>query len=269
MSTRRLSVVVVLFAVLVFPREVFAAKNPVVTNTTELAADIKEWTGTLADGQTFEIKWANGDLLVSESDDGKIHLTIDHRPGNATPVFQLLEHDQGLTLCAVYPTNKCEPGDRGKLFRGINRKTGRTNLEVSLPPGVRFAARAAEGTVVSKFTGAAVLDVMTSGMFITDGSDVRAENVSGIIQLILSPSPARRKFWVMAMNDKAQVTLHNVPVKLKVKGDPSRIRSSVPVKTSLQMGTAVEAEGANYKGEGAVVDLEVRTMNGEIIVRRE
>ena len=270
MSTRRLSAVVVLFASLAVTSELLAAKKPVVTNTTELAADIKEWTGTLPEGQTFEIKWVYGDVIVSDSEDDRIHLAIEHRPGTVSPVLQLLEHDQGLTLCAVYPSNKCEPGDRGQLFRGVKQnKSGRTNLTVSLPTTVRFAGRAAEGTVVSKFNGAAEFDVMTSFMMIAGGTDVRAENVTGTIKLILSPSTTRRRFWLMAMNEKADVTLYNVPVKLKVKGDPSRIRSHVPVKTSLEMGTAVEAEGANYKGEGAVVDLEVRTMNGEIIIRRE
>jgi hypothetical protein len=270
MSTRRLLTVVVLFAVLVVPAPVFAAKKPVVKSSTDLAADVKEWTGTLPEGQTFEIKWVYGDVLVSDSEDDKIHLAIDLRPGESNPVFQLLEHDQGLTLCAVYAANKCEPGDRGSLFRGVKqKKSGRTNLTVSLPTTVKFAGRAAEGTVVSKFNGAAVFDVMTSSMFLTSGTNVEAENVSGTIKVTLNPSPVRRRFWVMAMNDKADVTLNNVPVKLKVKGDPSRIRSHVPVETSLEMGTAVEAEGANYKGEGAVVDLEVRTMNGEIIIRRE
>ena len=273
MRTRRLSVVVVLFAALVVTGNVSAArkKQPVIANTTDLGADFKEWNGTVPDGQTFEVKWAYGDIILSDSPDSYVHLTIEHVAGGTAPVFQLLEHDQGVTLCAVYPNprNRCEPGDRGNLFAGINSsRSSKTNLTITVPAAVKFAGRAAEGTVVSKFSGAAHFDVMRSGMVITAGTDVQAENVSGVIKLLISPSTVRRKFWVMAMNDKAEVTLYNVPVKLKVKGDPARIRSSVPVKTSLEMGTAVEAEGVNYKGDGAVVDLEVRTMNGEIVIRR-
>ena len=272
MSTRRLSAVVVLFAVLFVTGNVSAArkKQPVITNKTDLGADIKEWKGKVAEGQTFEVKWGYGDVSVSDSTDGDVHLTIEHVPGATAPVFQLLEHDQGVTLCAIYPNpkNRCEPGDRGSLFGGINRKSSKTNLTIALPPYVRFASRAAGGNVSSKFTGAAAFDVMMSDMTILAGTDVEAENVSGIIKVVLEPSTVRRRFWLMAMNDRAEVTLRNVPVKLKVKGDPARIRSSVPVKTSLEMGTAVEAEGVNYKGDGAVVDLEVRTMNGEIVIRR-
>src|SRR5687768_4870389 len=267
MRTRRLSAVVVLFAVLFVCGNLSAArkKQPVISNRTDLAADFKEWTGKLAEGQTFEVKWGYGDITVSDSADENVHLNVEHIPGASSPVFQLLEHDQGVTLCAIYPNpkNRCEPGDRGSLFGGVNRKSSRTNLTVALPATVRFAGRAAGGDVSSSFTGAAAFDVMTSNMTILAGTDVEAENVSGIIRAVIEPSAARRRFWFMAMNDRAEVTLRNVPVKLKVKGAPERIRSSVPVKTTLEMGTAVEAEGANYKGDGAVVDLEVRTMNGE------
>src|SRR6185295_2455577 len=87
-----------------------------------LRADDFHWQGKVAAGRAVEIKGINGSIDARASDGTEVEVTarkIGH--GRASELdevkVELVEHEGGVTICAVYPSrwsskpNKCEPGD--------------------------------------------------------------------------------------------------------------------------------------------------------------
>jgi hypothetical protein len=82
--------------------------------------------------------------------------------------IEVVEHADGVTICAVYPSNECAPGDDGRN-RSRNNDV-KVEFDVYVPAGVRFAGRMVNGTIRA--------DELTA--------DVRARTVNGNVRLSTS-----------------------------------------------------------------------------------
>src|SRR5262249_42546047 len=89
-----------------------------------LAAEDFHWQGALARGKAIEIKGVNGGIEATAGSGREVEVTAVKRGrhrGRAEDVeIKVVEHAEGVTICAVYPThgsrpNECQPGDRGHL----------------------------------------------------------------------------------------------------------------------------------------------------------
>src|SRR2546430_4742951 len=80
------------------------------------------WKGPVAAGKTIEIKGVNGDIdAVAGS--GEVEVTAvkhAHRSDPDEVKIQVVQHEDGVTICAVYPSdgdreNTCETGEHGHM----------------------------------------------------------------------------------------------------------------------------------------------------------
>src|SRR5688572_29849593 len=79
-----------------------------------------DWNGAVAFGNTVEIQNVNGSVRALASDDGAVHVEATRRARRSDPEsvrIEVVEHDRGVTICAVYPTpgrsrteNSCRRG---------------------------------------------------------------------------------------------------------------------------------------------------------------
>src|SRR3970282_1900829 len=96
-----------------------------VTLAAPLAAQDFSWSGRLAAGKELEIKGVNGWVRAEGASGDEIQVTAQKRARGDDPAdvkIEVVEHDGGVTICAVYPTprrarhdNECAPGSRGHM----------------------------------------------------------------------------------------------------------------------------------------------------------
>ncbi|MFP4624300.1 MAG: DUF4097 family beta strand repeat-containing protein [Gemmatimonadota bacterium] len=112
-----------------------------------------EWRGRLAEGRAIEIRGVNGDIRATAGA-GEVRVLADRSGRRNDPEsvrIEVVEHADGVTICAVYPTprnarreNECRPG-------GGPMSTGRNDVQVDftvhVPSGVRFVGHTVNGNV--------------------------------------------------------------------------------------------------------------------------
>ena len=111
-------------------------------------------------------------------------MTVDRRGIRSDPDevrIEVLEHEGGVTICAVYPgENACLPGDAGRLRAG--RNDVKVDFDVRLPAGVTLAARTVNGRVdVASLDGNVEAHAVNGSISISTAGHARAETVNGSI----------------------------------------------------------------------------------------
>src|SRR5437773_3258747 len=110
------------------------------------------WKGKVAAGKAIEIKGVNGDVSAVAGS-GDVEMTAvehAHRSDPDEVKIAVVEHPDGVTICAVYPSdgrreNTCEAGDHGHMSTNDNDVA--VDFTVRVPAGVRFVGRTVNGSV--------------------------------------------------------------------------------------------------------------------------
>ncbi len=133
------------------------------------------WTGRLAAGKRLEIKGVSGDIHAVAATGDQIEVTAVKQARRSDPAdveIKVVPSDEGVTICAVYPTgrharreNTCEPGDHWSSNTEDNDVS--VDFTVHLPAGLELYANTVNG------------DVEAEGL----GGTVRAYTVNGSIRL--------------------------------------------------------------------------------------
>src|SRR5439155_4995065 len=114
------------------------------------------WKGKVAPGKSIEIKGINGDVrAVASSGGGDVEVTAvkhAHRSDPDDVKIEVVPHEDGVTICAVYPSdgrreNTCETGDGGHMNVRDNDVT--VDFTVRVPAGVRFVGKTVNGEVAA------------------------------------------------------------------------------------------------------------------------
>jgi hypothetical protein len=138
-----------------------------------------EWSGEIAPAGTVEIKNINGDVRALPSSDGMVRvlaLKEGEHDDPSTVRIEVLESQQGVTICAVYPdvpgqpVNQCLPGMAGQLSSRSNDVS--VTFDIEVPAGRAFIGRTMAGSVeAADLTGyvharamAGDIDISTSGI---------------------------------------------------------------------------------------------------------
>jgi DUF4097 and DUF4098 domain-containing protein YvlB len=133
------------------------------------------WHGRLAAGKRLEVKGVNGDVraVLASGAEAVVNARKHARRSDPDEVeIKVVESDQGITICAVYPTprrarqeNSCEPGDRWHSSTDNNDVT--VDFEVQVPAGIEFNGQTVNG------------EMSAEGL----KGDVRASTVNGSVKV--------------------------------------------------------------------------------------
>ena len=117
------------------------------------AAQDFNWHGRLAPGKRLEVKGVNGDVraVLASGAEAVVNAAKHARRSDPDEVeIKVVEHEGGVTICAVYPTprrarreNTCEPGHEWHSSTEDNDVT--VDFEVQVPAGVEFDGRTVNG----------------------------------------------------------------------------------------------------------------------------
>jgi hypothetical protein len=114
-----------------------------------------EWRGRIAAGKAIEVKGVNGSIVAEPSTGTQVEVVAHKSARKSDPdevELEVIEHADGVTICAVYPTprgqrepNECEPGEGGRM----NTQNNDVEVEytVRVPAGVRFVGRTVNGSI--------------------------------------------------------------------------------------------------------------------------
>lgn len=156
------------------------------------ASDSQEefrWQGRVQPGQTLEIKGVNGNVRAEGYNGNQVEVVATKRGIKSDPKsveIRVLEHSNGVTICAVYPSddpsrpNDCQAGRGGHM--NVNDNDVEVNFIVKVPAGIRFAGRTVNGEVEARDIGGDVQASTVNGsIHVTASGIVEASTVNGSI----------------------------------------------------------------------------------------
>lgn len=178
-----------LLAILVPLPVMFAGTNPIARF---------HWTGKLPPGQVIEVKGVNGGIQALPTD-GEIVEVIANKTGQFSDPAQVqvkvVEHERGVTVCAVYPSvaeTECQPGP---VAANLNGSDVKVEFLVRVPAGVRFIGRTVNGVVeASRLDADAEGHSVNGDIRLSTSRGAQAETVNGSIRATLGNMPDSAKF---------------------------------------------------------------------------
>ncbi len=111
------------------------------------------WKGKIPAGKEIEIKGVNGDVQAVAATGAETEVSAVKRGKRSDPEevkIEVVEHEGGVTICAVYPSdgrraNECKPGEGGHMSTRENDVV--VEFTVHVPAGVRFVGKTVNGEV--------------------------------------------------------------------------------------------------------------------------
>jgi Putative adhesin len=244
-----------------------------VTPTAAQSPDFR-WHGRLAAGKRVEVKGVNGDVRATFTTGPEVEVTAAKHSRRSDPdevKIEVIEHDGGVTICAVYPTprrareeNRCGVGDSWHSNTEDNDVT--VDFEVKIPAGVEFTgqtvngemsaeglkadvkASTVNGSVRVTTTGLAEASTVNGSVYVEMGradwtDDLDFSTVNGGITLIL-PSVLNTEIRATTVNGDMST---DYPLMITGRFGPRRMRGTI--------GTGGRS-------------LSLSTVNGEIRLRK-
>ncbi|MGH7730740.1 MAG: DUF4097 family beta strand repeat-containing protein [Candidatus Eiseniibacteriota bacterium] len=159
--------------------------------------DTFEWSGRIAPGKSIEVKGVNGSIVAEAGTGSEVEVVAKKRARRSDPdevTIEVIEHEGGVTLCAVYPTprgsrpNACGPGEEGRMNTKNNDVT--VEFTVRVPAGVGFVGRTVNGAIEARrLKGDVEAYTVNGSIGVTTRGVARATTVNGSIDAEMGATP--------------------------------------------------------------------------------
>jgi len=228
------------------------------------------WRGTIASGQSIEIKGIYGDIHAEPARGNEVEVVATKSSGHSNPAeveIRTLRHNQGVTICAIYPSslpakpNLCEAGDGSSH---VHNNDVRVDFTVRVPTHLRLIARTITGNIDASSLS----------------SDVEAYTALGNIQISTTKSAQARSITgsiTAAMgnaNWSGQLDFESstgeITVKLPANANTDLHAESISGNISTEFPLTVQGSAGSYSVNGTIGTggrkLNVKTISGPIKV---
>ena len=238
------------------------------------AQDAFQWKGRVATGKTVEIKGVNGGITAMAATGGEVEVTARKRAWDSDPdevEIEVIEHDGGVTVCAVYPTprrahreNRCETGDHWSSNTDDNDVV--VDFTVRVPAGLHLDAHTVNGDVEALGLGGNVdAGTVNGGVEVSTTGWVEASTVNGSIRATMGRADWSGELEFQTVNGSITLQLPttlNTEVRAQtVNGD---LASDYPLTVSGRWGPR-QLKGTIGSGGR---ELNLSTVNGGIKLRK-
>ena len=230
------------------------------------------WKGALAAGKTIEIVGVNGAIEADGSPGREVEVGAfkkGRRSDPATVTFNVVEHPEGVTICAVYPSdrepNECRPGGKSRM------NTRNNDVEVAwtvkVPPGVLFTGRTVNGAIAArKLTALAAAHTVNGSITIETTSWASAATVNGSISARLGQAAWSGETRFSTVNGDITVYL---PASASFRVEASNVNGAMTTDFPLTVqGKWGPRRMSGTIGEGGRA-LSLSTVNGSLELRRQ
>jgi hypothetical protein len=230
------------------------------------------WQGKIAAGKAIEIKGVNGDIRAEATSGEGIEVVATKRARRNDPdevKIQVIEHGDGVTICAVYPSdnddrpNECRPGKGGRMNVRNNDVT--VHFTVLIPSGVRFVGRTVNGSIEATALSDAVQAFTVNGSIrVSTGGTVEAATVNGSITAAMGSAGWTDTLEFTTVNGSITIDLPlNASTELQAETVNGDISTDFPIairgRISPRNLTGTIGSGGRQ--------LDLKTVNGSIRLR--
>jgi len=257
--TMRIATLTLLAAGLAIPGRRAAAQNEF------------HWKGKLAPGKAIEIKGVNGDVH-GVAGGGEVEVTALKHGRKSDPdevKIEVVEHGDGVTICAVYPSggrreNSCEPGEGGHMSTHDNDV--QVDFTVRVPAGVRFVGRTVNGDVEAANLASDVdARTVNGGIRLSTSGYAEAETVNGSIVASLGRANWSDGLAFSTVNGGITLDLPaNLSTEVRASTVNGDIQSDFPLMVTGKLGPRRVSGTIGSGGR----QLQLSTVNGSIRLRK-
>jgi hypothetical protein len=245
----------------------------VAASATGLAAQERfDWRGRVDRGKAIEIKGINGEITAVAASGNEVRVSAEKTGRRSDPddvKIEVVEHDGGVTICAVYPSgrggeNECRPGSGGRM--NVRDNDVNVDFRVEVPAGVVFVARNVNGGVtatslqsdVRAWTVNGGIDVRTSGI-------VQANSVNGAITAAMGGSAWSGTLEFETVNGSIAVEIGG---ELNAEVRASTVNGGISTDFPLTIQGRFGPRRLNGTVGSGGRTLSLTTVNGEIELKK-
>jgi hypothetical protein len=237
------------------------------------AQDNFEWKGRLARGKTLEIRGVNGDVLASAAageEASVVAVKQEGRRGDPADVrIEVVEHADGVTICAVYPPgrrgreNECQPGGSRNETRDNDTEV---EFTVRVPAGVRFIGATVNGDVRARsLQSDAEVSTVNGGVDLATTGRAEASTVNGSIDAVMGVASWSGHLDFHTVN--GGITLE-LPAGVKAEVEAETVNGQISTDFPLTVSGRFGPRRVNGTIGGGGPPLSLRTVNGSIRLRK-
>lgn len=231
------------------------------------------WRRALAAGKTIEIVGVNGSIEASGASGGEVEVFAVKKGRRSDPAgveINVLEHADGVTICAVYPPgrrgeeNECRAGGKGRM------NTRNNDVEVTwtikVPQGVRFTGRTVNGRVSARgLTAEAEAYTVNGSINVETTAWASASTVNGSISARMGRADWAGEAEFSTVNGGITLTL---PEDASAQVDASTVNGSLTTDFPLTVrGKWGPKRISGTIGRGGRT-LSLSTVNGSLELRQ-
>ncbi|MGB7924972.1 MAG: DUF4097 family beta strand repeat-containing protein [Pyrinomonadaceae bacterium] len=240
----------------------------------QTSQDDFRWQGRIAQGNAIEIKGVNGGIRAEGSTGSEVEVVAVKKSRRSDPNsvrIQVVEHGNGVTICAVYPSsdskrpNVCGAGDEG--HNSVQNNDVQVEFVVRVPAGVRFSGHTVNGGVEATSLGADVeASTVNGSVHISTTGYAEASTVNGEIVASFGRADWTRPLEFETVN--GSITL-NLPATTSTRLEAETLNGDITTDFSMTVqGRFSKRHVTGTIGDGGGRDLSLKTVNGSIQVRR-
>jgi DUF4097 and DUF4098 domain-containing protein YvlB len=236
-----------------------------------LAEDFR-WEGRVAPGAAVEIKGVNGGIRATGASGDQVLVTAVKKARKSDPEsvkVEAVEHDGGVTICAVYPSvdgrqNSCGPGDKGHM--NVRDNDVSVEFEVHVPAGVRLAARTVNGGISATGLRAdAKADTVNGAVTLESTGTAVANTVNGGITARMGRADWQGALRLNTVNGSIDVTL---PASASTDVRAATVNGSIDTEFPLSVTGRISRRSLSGTIGSGGRQLELNTVNGGITLRK-
>lgn len=241
--------------------------------TVQEQQDRWNWRGRVAEGRTVEIRGINGGIVAEPAAGNEVEVVADKRGRRDDPDdirIQVIEHEGGVTICAIYPPgrrsrreNTCEPGGG---HSSTDNNDVQVEFTVKVPRGVAFDGNTVNGDVeATSLNGPTELSTVNGSVRLeTSSGDARGSTVNGSVTATVR-ALGQRSLRFSTVNGGITLSL---PSGLNADVEARTVNGSIQTDFPISvMGRVNPRRLAGRIGQGGR-SLDLETVNGSIRIRQ-
>jgi Toastrack DUF4097 len=234
-----------------------------------LQAQDFRWHAGLASGKTLEVRGVNGPIRASRASGQEAEVVASKRARRSDPAdveIKVVEHADGVTICAIYPSrrghkaNECRPGGGGQ--NDTSNNDVEVTFEVRVPAGVEFVGSTVNGDVAGRdLPGDATLTTVNGDVDVESGGVASGSTVNGSITARMGRADWENSLRFTTVNGGITVSL---PESFSADVEATTVNGSVQSDFPILVQGRIHSGALKGRiGNGGRV-LDLTTVNGSI-----
>jgi hypothetical protein len=247
-----------------------------VDQSSKRSADFR-WNGPVAPGNSIEIKGLNGDIAAEAGSGNEVQVvaTKTSRRSDVDSVqIRVVQHEHGVTICALYPTESgdvvgdCEGGSgrqRNSNNNGVNNNDVRVDFIVKVPARVGFIGKTVNGDIAAtSLSGNVITKTVNGSIRISTTGYAEATTINGEISARLGDAS-----WSTPLNFKTLNGAINLdlPANLSADIDAETLNGSINSDFPINLISVKDRKHLRGRIGSGGRELFLKTLNGSINLR--